>query len=242
MNLTGRTAVVTGASSGIGAATARRLAEAGCNVVLAARRTERLQSLSAALGDHTLVVQTDVTDPEDAETLVSRTLDHFGGIDILVNNAGVGAYGSITDADPAGWRKMFDVNVLGVLYTTQAAARHMVESASGDIIFISSIAGRRVPRVDGTIYAATKHAVTAISEGLRMELANSGIRVTTVEPGLVRTEFPGGLGEDPQTYYAEREYRPLEAEDVAAAVLYAAGQPPHMSVDTVLVRPTEQPK
>ncbi len=169
-------------------------------------------------------------------------MDHFGNLDILINNAGVGAYGSITDADPAGWRKMFDVNVLGVLYCTQAAARRMSESGSGDIVFISSIAGRRVPRADGTVYAATKHAVSAISEGLRMELADSGVRVTIVEPGLVRTEFPGGLGEDPQTYYANREYRPLEAEDIAAAVLYAIGQPSHMSVDNVLVRSTEQPK
>ena len=169
-------------------------------------------------------------------------MDHFGNLDILINNAGVGAYGSITDADPAGWRKMFDVNVLGVLYCTQAAARRMIESGSGDIVFISSIAGRRVPRADGAVYAATKHAVSAISEGLRMELADSGVRVTIVEPGLVRTEFPEGLGEDPQTYYANREYRPLEAEDVAAAVLYAIGQPSHMSVDNVLVRSTEQPK
>ena len=137
---------------------------------------------------------------------------------------------------------MFDVNVLGVLYTTRAAVRQMLRQGSGDVLFVSSLAGRRVPRADGTVYAATKHAVGAIAEGLRMDVHEKGIRVINVEPGLVRTEFPESSHPSAQRYYAEREYTPLEAEDVARAVVYALDQPPRVSVNEILVRPTEQPK
>jgi NADP-dependent 3-hydroxy acid dehydrogenase YdfG len=137
---------------------------------------------------------------------------------------------------------MFDVNVLGLLYTTRAAVRQMLLQGTGDILFISSLAGRRVPRADGTVYAATKHAVNAIAEGLRMDVHEKGIRVINVEPGLVRTEFPESSYPSAQEYYAQREYTPLEAEDVARAVVYALDQPPRVSVNEILVRPTEQPK
>jgi NADP-dependent 3-hydroxy acid dehydrogenase YdfG len=242
VTLAGKTAVVTGASSGIGEATARLLAQEGCNVVLAARREDRLNALADELGEGALAAPTDVRDPAACAALVARTVEHFGSLDILVNNAGLGLYGSIPEGDPDDWRTMFDVNVLGVLYTTRAAVRQMLRQGAGDVVFVSSLAGRRVPRADGTVYAATKHAVNAIAEGLRMDVHEKGIRVINVEPGLVRTEFPESSHPSAQRYYAEKEYTPLEAEDVAAAVVYALDQPPRASVNEILVRPTEQPK
>jgi NADP-dependent 3-hydroxy acid dehydrogenase YdfG len=242
MTLAGKTAVVTGASSGIGEATARLLASEGCNVVLAARREDRLKSLAAEFGVEALAAPTDVTDPAACAALVARTVERFGSLEILVNNAGLGLYGSIPEGDPDDWRRMFDVNVLGVLYSTRAAVRHMLARGTGDVVFVSSLAGRRVPRADGTVYAATKHAVTAIAEGLRMDVHEKGIRVINVEPGLVRTEFPESSYPDAEEYYAEKEYTPLEAEDVAAAVVYALEQPPRVSVNEIMVRSTEQPK
>ena len=242
MTLAGKASIVTGASSGIGAATARLLAKEGCNVVLAARREDRLNALAAELGEGTLAVPADVTDPAACAALVARTVERFGSLDVLINNAGLGLYGSIAEGNPEDWRKMFDVNVLGVLYTTRAAVRQMLRQGSGDVVFISSLAGRRVPRADGTVYAATKHAVNAIADGLRMDVHEKGVRVINVEPGLVRTEFPESSYPSAEEYYAQREYTPLEAEDVAAAVVYALNQPPRVSFNEILVRPTEQPK
>ncbi|MFL6057918.1 MAG: SDR family oxidoreductase [Rubrobacteraceae bacterium] len=242
MTLAGRTAVVTGASSGIGEATARLLASEGCNVVLAARRKERLNALAAELGDGTLAAPTDVTDPGACAALVARTVERFGSLDILVNNAGLGLYGSIPEGDPDDWRKMFDVNVLGVLYLTRAAVRHMLARGTGDVVFVSSLAGRRVPAPDGTVYAATKHAITAVAEGLRLDVHEKGIRVINVEPGLVRTEFPRSSYPDSEEYYAQKGFAPLDPEDIAAAVLYAVSQPARVSVNEVAVRPTKQPK
>jgi NADP-dependent 3-hydroxy acid dehydrogenase YdfG len=242
LTLAGKTVIVTGASSGIGEATARLLAQHRCNVVLAARREDRLNSLAAELGEGTLAVPTDVTDPTACEELVSRAVGDFGSVDILVANAGLGLYCSIAEADPEDWRRMFEVNVLGVLYVTRAAVRHMFGRGSGDVIFVSSLAGRRVPGADGAVYAATKHALTAVAEGLRMEVHKEGIRVITIEPGLVRTEFPESSYPSAREYYAQREYSPLEAEDIAEAVLYAVEQPPRVSVNEILLRPTEQPK
>jgi NADP-dependent 3-hydroxy acid dehydrogenase YdfG len=242
MTLAGKVAVVTGASSGIGEATARSLAREGCNVVLAARREERLNALAAELGEGTLATPADVRDPAACAALVARSVERFGSLDILVNNAGLGLYGSVAEGDPEDWRKMFDVNVLGVLYVTRAAVRQMLRQGAGDLVFVSSLAGRRVPRADGTVYAATKHAVNAVAEGLRMDVHEKGIRVINVEPGLVRTEFPESSYPSAEEYYAEKEYSPLEAEDVAAAVVYALDQPPRVSFNEILVRPTEQPK
>jgi NADP-dependent 3-hydroxy acid dehydrogenase YdfG len=240
--LAGETTIVTGASSGIGEAVARLLTERGCSVVLAARREDRLRSLAAELGERALAVPTDVTDPAACAALITRTVECFGSLDVLINNAGLGLYAPITEADPEDWRKMFDVNVLGVLYTTRAAVGHMLDQGSGDVVFISSLSGRRVPREDAVVYAATKHAITAIAEGLRMDLSKKGVRVTAIEPGLVRTEFPESSHPSASAYYAEKGYTPLEAEDVAAAVLYAIEQPAHMSVNEILVRPIEQLK
>ena len=242
MTLAGKTAVVTGASSGIGEATARLLTGEGCNVVLAARREDRLNSLAAELGEAALAAPTDVTDPAACAALVARTIERFGSLEILVNNAGLGLYGSIPEGDPDDWRRMFDVNVLGVLYSTRAAVRHMLARGTGDVVFVSSLAGRRVPAPDGAVYAATKHAITAVAEGLRLDVHEKGIRVINVEPGLVRTEFPENTYPDAREYYAQKGFAPLEPEDVAAAVLYAVSQPTRVSVNEVAVRPTEQPK
>jgi NADP-dependent 3-hydroxy acid dehydrogenase YdfG len=241
VTLADKTAVVTGASSGIGEATARLLAKEGCNVVLAARRENRLNALAAELGEGALAAPTDVTDPAACAALVARTVERFGALEILINNAGLGLYGSIAEGDPEDWRRMFDVNVLGVLYTTRAAVPQMLRQGAGDVVFISSLAGRRVPRADATVYAATKHAITAVAEGLRMDVHGKGIRVINVEPGLVRTEFPESSHPSAEEYYAERKYTPLEAGDIAAAVVYALQQPPRVSVNEILVRPTEQP-
>jgi NADP-dependent 3-hydroxy acid dehydrogenase YdfG len=241
MTLGGRTAIVTGASSGIGEATARLLAGEGCNVALCARREDRLKALAAELGERTLAVPADVTDPTACAALVARTLERFGTLEILVNNAGIGLYGSIPEGDPEDWRKMFEVNVFGVLYTTRAAVRHMLARGMGDVVFVSSLAGRRVPAPDSTVYAATKHAITAIAEGLRMDVHEKGIRVINVEPGLVRTEFPESSHPSAQVFYAKKTYAPLQAEDIAAAVLYAVKQPARVSVNEVAVRPSQQP-
>jgi NADP-dependent 3-hydroxy acid dehydrogenase YdfG len=242
VTLAGKTAVVTGASSGIGEATARLLTGEGCNVVLAARREDRLKSLAAELGEGALAAPTDVTDPAACAALVARTVERFGSLEILVNNAGLGLYGSIPEGDPDDWRRMFDVNVLGVLYSTRAAVRHMLARGTGDVVFVSSLAGRRVPAPDGTVYAATKHAITALAEGLRLDVHEKGIRVINVEPGLVRTEFPENTYPDAGEYYARKGFTPLEPEDVAAAVLYAVSHPTRVSVNEVAVRPTGQPK
>jgi NADP-dependent 3-hydroxy acid dehydrogenase YdfG len=242
VTLAGKTAVVTGASSGIGEATARLLTGEGCNVVLAARREDRLKSLAAELGEGALAAPTDVTDPAACAALVARTVERFGSLEILVNNAGLGLYGSIPEGDPDDWRRMFDVNVLGVLYSTRAAVRHMLARGTGDVVFVSSLAGRRVPAPDGTVYAATKHAITALAEGLRLDVHEKGIRVINVEPGLVRTEFPENTYPDAREYYAQKGFTPLEAKDVAAAVLYAVSQPAHVSLNEIAVRPTGQPK
>jgi NADP-dependent 3-hydroxy acid dehydrogenase YdfG len=241
--LTGKTAIVTGASSGIGEATTRLLVERGCNVVLAARREDRLETLVSEMGgEQALAIPTDVTDSSACAALVDRAIDHFGSLDILINNAGLGIYAPITAADPEDWRTMFDANVLGVLYSTQAAVRGMPPQASGHVVFVSSLAARRVPSPEATVYAATKHAITAIVEGLRMELlGEKDIRVTSVEPALVRTEFPESMHPSAEEFYARKGYTPLEAEDVALAVHYAVEQPERVSVDEILVRSTEQP-
>jgi NADP-dependent 3-hydroxy acid dehydrogenase YdfG len=203
---------VTGASSGIGAATARLLASKGCNVVLAARREDRLNTLAAEIGDGALAAPTDVTDPAACAALVGRTVERFGAPDILINNAGLGLYAPIAEGDPEDWRRMFEVNVLGVLYLTRAALRRMLERGSGDVVFLSSLAGRRVPSANAAVYAATKHAVGAIAEGLRMDVVGKGLRVINIEPGLVRTEFPESSHPSADRFYAERDYPPLEAQ------------------------------
>lgn len=245
--LAGRTAVVTGASSGIGVATARALAGAGAAVVLAARRAERLETLAAELrggGARVAVQPTDMRDEAQIVQLVAAARDTFGGVDLLVNNAGLGRKAPVSSADSAPWREMLEVNVLGLLIATREAIRDMERRAvAGMVINVSSMAGHRVPGPDSAVYAGTKFAVRAITEGLRQELRarQSRIRVAEVSPGYVDTEFAdvfsGTAGASAQMAARVRQ---LDAHDVAEAILWIATRPPHVEVHDVLMRPTAQ--
>ena len=242
--LDGKVAVITGASSGIGEATAEALAAEGATVVVAARREDRLGELVERIensGGRTLAVSCDITDEEQARDLISRAVEEFGRIDILVNNAGVMLLSRIERGLSDQWRQMFEVNVMGLLYATHAAIGHMKEQGSGHLINISSVAGRKV-RVTGGVYSGTKWAVGAISEALRMELLEDNIRVTVVEPGAVATELPTHITDEEAKQGMSRfeDVEILEAEDIANAIVYAAVQPERVSVNEVLIRPSRQ--
>ena len=245
MPLSDSVAIITGASSGIGAATARTLADAGAAVVLAARREDRLLDLKdeiEAAGGRALVVPTDVTDRAAVERLAERALDAFDRIDVLVNNAGIMPLSFVKNLHVDEWLRMVDVNVNGVLHGIAAVLPTMLEQERGHIVNVSSVAGRRV-FPGGAVYCGTKHAVTAISEGLRQELTpKHGIRVTCVEPGAVATELPETItDEELQRKSAGRwDFKVLESEDVAAAIRYALEAPAHVDVSEVLLMPSGQ--
>ena len=242
-----KVAIVTGASSGIGEATAQRLAASGARVVLAARRVERLETLAARIGDHdgtALVVPTDVTDFHSALRLGRTAADTFGRIDILVNNAGIMPLSPITKLQVDEWDRMIDVNIKGVLHCIAAVLPTMLDQGSGHIINVSSVAGRR-PFPSGTIYSATKFAVRAISQGLRLELSpTEKIRVTDIEPGVVATELMDHITDHEtadrfKTNWSDK--RSLDPSDIAETILFVASQPDHVNVNEILVRPTDQP-
>jgi len=238
--LTGRVAVVTGASSGIGEATARRLAAEGASVALLARRTDRIEAVAAELaadGATARAYTADVTDADGVREVLGQVVADLGGIDVLVNNAGTAVHGDAATADLADWRLMVDVNLMGVLQTTHAAIAHLVAAASGehgvaDVVTVSSASGRRVPNAQNNVYAATKHAVGAFSEALRRELGPQHVRVGLVEPGFVVTELTGDL-----TF---GELDALEADDVADAIVWVVTRPRRAAVNEVLLRPIEQ--
>jgi len=221
--------VITGASTGIGAATARRAAEFGHRVVLAARSEDKLQALADELGgaDRAIAVRCDVTSWEDQQELVAATLERFGRIDVFFANAGFGARRGFLEESVEHWRSMIDTNVLGAALSIRAALGHFREQNSGHMLLTSSVAGRRV--LPGSLYSATKWAVCAMGEALRQEVAETDIKVTLIEPGMVDTPFfensPSGA---------------LEADDIARAVMFALTQPPHVDVNEVLVRPIHQ--
>jgi NADP-dependent 3-hydroxy acid dehydrogenase YdfG len=227
--------IITGASSGIGAATARAAAADGHRLVLGARREEALRELASELGgdERAIAVRCDVTEWADNERLAQAAVDAFGGFDAVFANAGFGAQRGYLEETPEHWRSMVLTNVLGVAYTIRATLPHLLERDRGHVLITSSVAGRRA--LPGSLYSATKHAVTAIGESLRGELRqtreNHSIRVTLIEPGMVDTPFfdnrPG-----PE--------RALHDDDVARAVLYALGQPDHVDVNEILVRPSSQ--
>ena len=241
-----RTAVVTGASSGIGAATARALAAEGFAVALAARREDRINELAEEItggGGKALAVPTDVGDPDSARSLIQKAKDEFGSVDVLVNNAGVMLLGPIFGAELEHWQRMVNVNLLGLLYCTHAALPVMQEQGGGHIVNVSSVAGR-VARLGSGVYNATKWGVGAFSESLRQEALNFNVRVTIIEPGYVDTELQGH-NEHPmvvETMAKNKEEigKVLEAEDIARAIVYAVQQPEHVSINEVLVRPTKQ--
>ena len=244
--LNGKVAVVTGASSGIGEATAEALAAEGASVVVAARREDRLDDLVEQIegnGSKALAVACDVTDEEQAHELIGRAKEEYGRVDILVNNAGVMQLSKVEKGLSEEWRRMFEVNVLGLLYATDAAIEVMKEQGSGHLVNVSSLAGRESRAMLG-VYSGTKFAVNAISEALRQELQEVNIRVTMVEPGAVETELPEHItDEEAQEAISGLigELEPLQPEDVANAITYAVAQPERVSVNEVLIRPTQQP-
>ncbi len=224
----GRTAVVTGASSGIGAATARQVAAAGYRVVLAARSEEKLAELASSLGgpDRALARRCDVTEWDENEALVAAALDAYGRIDVVFANAGFGAPRGFTRSTPEHWRAMVLTNVLGCAFTIRATLPAL-KDARGHLLLTSSVAGRRA--LEGSLYSATKHAATAMGEAARQDFNGSGVRVTVIEPGLVDTPF-----------FSNQPQNALEADGVARAVMYAVEQPEHVDVNEILVRPTAQ--
>jgi NADP-dependent 3-hydroxy acid dehydrogenase YdfG len=243
--LQGKVCVVTGASSGIGEATARRLSQAGASVALGARRVDRLKTLVEEIesnGGRALAVPTDVSDESQAKALIEDAANELGRLDVLVNNAGVMLLGPIEGADTSEWRQMIDVNVLGLLYCTHSALPIMREQGGGHIVNISSVAGRRAGAGTG-VYNATKWAVGAFSEALRQEALHSNVRVTLIEPGMVTTELASHNKNPAVVKVIEQmqsELDPLTAEDIAESVHYAVTAPEHVSINEVLVRPTKQ--
>src|SRR5882762_5287134 len=243
-DLSGQVVAVTGASSGIGEATALACAEAGAAVALAARRTDRIESLAARIveqGGRAIAVQTDVGEESQARAFVERAHSELGRLDVLVNNAGVMLLGPIANAPTEEWRRMIHANVFGVLYCTHAALTLMAEQGSGHVVNVSSVAGR-VARAGSGVYNLTKFGVGAFSESLRQECVPLGVRVTLIEPGAVATELPGHNRPEVLEQMAKRfaGVTPLRAEDIAGAVLYAIAQPANVSVNELLVRPSGQ--
>jgi NADP-dependent 3-hydroxy acid dehydrogenase YdfG len=244
VDLSNQVVAVTGASSGIGEATALACARAGAAVALAARRIDRIGALAeriASDGGRALAVETDVGDEAQARTFVQRAHSELGRLDVLVNNAGVMLLGPIENASTEEWRRMIHANVFGVLYCTHAALPLMHAQGSGHILNVSSVAGR-VARAGSGVYNLTKFGVGAFSESLRQEAVALGVRVTLVEPGAVATELPTHNRPEILEQMAKRfqGVTPLAAEDIANAVLYAIGQPPNVSINEVLIRPSGQ--
>ena len=240
--LDGKVAIVTGASSGIGEATAMALAEEGAKVVGTARRADRLADLGRRIGDNFLAVAADVRKEADCERIVKETVGKWGRVDILVNNAGVMLLGPVPGADTEDWRRMIDTNLNGLIYCTHKALPVMLEQKSGHIVNISSVAGRTAGPLSG-VYNLTKWGVNGFSESLRQQVYDKNLRVTLIEPGAVRTELrehitvPSVKKEIDE--WAE-SMEQLESEDIAAAILYAVTQPRRVNVNEILIRPTDQ--
>ncbi|MDI3328304.1 MAG: SDR family oxidoreductase [Alicyclobacillaceae bacterium] len=238
--LKGMVALVTGASSGIGEAVAEALAREGATVVAAARRLDRLEALSARTEGAVAPAQLDVTDRGGFQRLVDEIVERYGRLDVLVNNAGVMLLSYMEKLHVDEWDRMIDVNLKGVLYGIAAVLPHMKERRSGHIVNVASVAGHRVFPA-GAVYCGTKFAVRALSEGLRQELTPYRIRVTVISPGIVRTELADHItDEDVRREMAARTLVPLQAGDIAEAVVYAVSRPPHVDVNEIVVRPTEQ--
>lgn len=236
-DLTGKVAVITGASSGIGEATARLLVAEGVRVVLVARRRERIDALVAELGGAAIALTADVGDAAAVASVFAEVEQRFGGLDLLFNNAGLGVNARFEDSDPADWKQMIDVNLYGVLYCTQAAIP-LMRGRSGAMISSVSSVGGRYGTESWSVYSATKFAVVGFHDALRKELGGEGIRVSVIEPGAVWTEFGQNVSD------AMRERREsldaLTSEDVAQALVYAFAQPPRVLVEEILLRPVKQ--
>jgi NADP-dependent 3-hydroxy acid dehydrogenase YdfG len=243
--LDGRVALVTGASSGIGEATALIFAKAGAKVAIAARRKDRLEALAAkiqAMGGEALAIEADFAAEAQAQSAVRQTESHFGRADILVNNAGVMYLEPVAEADLGRWRHMFELNVLGLIAASQAAVAGMKQRRDGHIVNVSSTAGRFANPM-GAGYSATKFAVVAFSEALRKEVYSDNIRVTIIEPGVVQTELREHIahaGVQKSINAWADGMQQLQSEDIARAILFAVSQPPHVNINEILIRPTDQ--
>jgi len=242
-NLAGRVALVTGASSGIGEATALSLAQAGANVAVSARRVDRLNDLVAritAAGGSALALPGDVAVEAEAFRAVEECVARFGRIDILVNAAGVIQAGGVESLTTDEWRRVIDINLFGTIYTCKAAVAHMKPQGSGDIINISSTAGRRAAGIFGP-YSTSKFGLTGFTEGLRQEVGGAGVRVSIVEPGATRTEVAGGIS-DPVMRDAIGQHvskdSAMEPSDIAEAIVFIAALPARANVSQILIRPT----
>jgi len=244
--LESKVALITGASSGIGARTALALASEGARVGLLARSTAGLDDVASQVrGFQTeaLTLTADIADEGQIRAAVEQVCSSFGRLDVLVNSAGVMLLGSLIGAKTGEWRRMIDINVLGLMYATHAALPTMLEQGSGHIVNISSVAGRFVWAPGAGVYQATKFAVGAFSESLRQEVAPKNIRVTVIEPGIVATKLTQNIADSEARQEAETFYAsitPLQPDDIAAAILYAVTQPAHVNVNEMLVRPTQQ--
>ncbi|MBD3771238.1 MAG: SDR family oxidoreductase [Rhodobacterales bacterium] len=240
MSAEGKSVIITGASSGIGAATAKRLAEAGAQVMLAARREDRLKQLSDEIGPNAAWRVTDVTSHNDMLSLAQAAIKHFGKVDVIVNNAGIMPLSPLANRRVDEWDRMIDVNIKGVLYGIDAVLPHMLERKDGHVINVSSVAGL-MTNPTSAVYSGTKHAVKAISEGLRKETAGV-IRVTTIYPGKVNTEL--GLSiKDPDVLAGIGDrfnYTGLEGGDIAEAIHFAIASPRNMVLNDIVIRPIEQ--
>lgn len=221
--------VITGASTGIGAATASRAIEFGYRVVLAARSEDKLERLAGELGgqEKAMAVRCDVTSWEDQQALVATAIETFGRMDAFFANAGFGAARGFLEESVEHWKSMIDTNIYGAALSIRASLAHFREQDSGHLILTSSVAGRRV--ITGSLYSATKWAVTAMGEALRQEMADTAVKMTLIEPGMVDTPF-----------FENRPSGALEADDIARAVMFALTQPPHVDVNEILVRPINQ--
>ncbi|MER6073867.1 SDR family NAD(P)-dependent oxidoreductase [Streptomyces sp. NPDC001817] len=244
--LAGCAALVTGASSGIGAATALMLARQGAAVAVVARRTGRLEDLAAVIRDRggsCSVLTADLEDATQARRAVEDAVDRCRRLDVLVNNAGYVAMGAVGEGDPAEWERMVDLNLNAVLHLSQAALPHLLRAAANgprgvaDLVNVSSVGGR-VARRNNAVYSATKHAVGAFSEALRQEVTGRGLRVGLIEPGLTVTEMATGPGAAAARGMPQNAW--LDAEDIARAITFVITQPPHVAVNEIMVRPTAQ--
>ena len=240
----GKVALVTGASSGIGKATAKRLAEAGMKVVACARRKEALEELARSTDGEIAVERVNLRNPEQITALFEAAKKRFGGVDVLVNNAGLGHHAPLMSGETEQWREMLEVNVLALCACTREAVQDMqARGVAGHVIHVSSMAAHRVPPGSG-VYSATKFAVRSLTEGLRQELraAKSPVRVTSISPGYVETEFAARYHRSEEAAAKTYGRFPvLQSEDVAEAVVYVLTQPAHVQVHDVLMRPTDQP-
>ena len=245
-NIEGKVVVITGASSGLGEATARHLSQLGATVVLGARRLDRIEALARELAAQdgragkAIAVQTDVTKSGQVKKLVESAVAAYGRIDVMINNAGLMPHSPLERLKIDDWDRMIDVNIKGVLYGIAAALPYMQAQKSGHIINVSSVAGHKV-RPGSAVYAATKHAVRALSEGLRQEVKPYNIRTTVISPGAVATELPNSITEADVAASVKKIYEvAIPADSFARAVVYAMSQPDDIDINEILFRPTRQ--